>query len=209
VKGGVRESDYTTAESRLWASLVIRSAKVERIASCVRSKQTKMNVVSVLIDNKRSVSKNWLLGLTVGAYSTLSIALYFFGGGRWVSSSFEPIDFPPGELQAFGLMIPGLFVGLLDYAQIHSEVFFKRKANERLTAVSVWLNAAAILSFLALIPLNSMPWTAVIYLRIITLLSAAICFSLGNLIGVLHVLWMVTAGKGGKGSQGLPQAGRH
>jgi hypothetical protein len=153
-------------------------------------------MVYLLIENKRSVSKDWVLGFTVGGYATLSIALYFFGMGGWISSSFEPINYlPPGQLQVFELMIPALFVGLLDFAQIHSQVFLNHKANERITAVCVWLNAAAILSFLTLIPLNSMPWTAMTYLRKVTLLCAAISFSLGNLIGVFHVLWIVTWGR--------------
>jgi hypothetical protein len=171
-----------------------------------------MNVVPLRIENKRSVSKDWLLGLTVGGYTTLSIALYFFGGGSWIFSYFEAsyyeaTDFSaPGHLQVFELAILGLFIGLLDFAQIHSEVFFNRKAIERITAVSVWLNALAIVSFFALIPLNELPWEPVIFLRTVTLFVLAISFSLCNLIGVLHVLWMVTAGIVKTRSQG-PLAG--
>ena len=165
----------------------------------VVSKRTKMNVVPLTIENKRSVSKDWLLGLTVGGYTTLSIALYFFGGGSWISSNFEASyyegnDFSaPGHLQVFLFTILGLFIGLLDFAQIHSEVFFKRKAIAQITALSVWLNALAVVSFFALIPLKELPWEPVFFLHTVALFVLVTSFCLGNLIGVFHVLWMVTA----------------
>jgi hypothetical protein len=165
----------------------------------VVSKRTKMNVVPLTIENKRSVSKDWLLGLTVGGYTTLSIALYFFGGGSWISSNFEASyyegnDFSaPGHLQVFLFTILGLFIGLLDFAQIHSDVFFKQKAIEPITSLSVWLNALAVLSFFALIPLKELAWKPAIFLHTVALFVLVASFCLGNLIGVFHVLWMVTA----------------
>jgi len=166
----------------------------------VVSKRTKMNAVPLLIENKRPVSKDWLLGLTVGGYTTLSIALYFFGGGSWLSSNFEASyyegnDFSaPGHLQVFLFTILGLFIGLLDFAQIHSEVFFKRKAIAQITALSVWLNALAVVSFFVLIPLKELPWEPAIFLHTVALFALVTSFCLGNLIGILHVLWMFTTG---------------
>jgi len=72
-----------------------------------------MNVVAFLIENKRSMSKNWLLGLTVGGYATVSLSLYCFGGAL-ISSS----QVPARNAQALLILIPGFFVGLLDFAQI-------------------------------------------------------------------------------------------
>jgi hypothetical protein len=44
-----------------------------------------MTGVSFLIENKRAVSKDWLLGLTVGGYTILVVALWCFGPGSWIS----------------------------------------------------------------------------------------------------------------------------
>lgn len=152
-----------------------------------------MNAVSFITEKKQPVSSDWLLGLTVGGYTTLCVACYYFGAGAWISSYPEAgIDDPsPGQLQALLLLIPGLFIGLLDYIQIHSEAVFKRKGNERITTVSVWLNACAILGFFALIALNSMTGVLARFLQRFIFLGAALFFCAGIVIGVLHVLWIV------------------
>ncbi len=48
-----------------------------------------MDTVSFLFESKRSMSKTWLLGLTVRGYATVSLALYCFGGAL-VSSTQVP-----------------------------------------------------------------------------------------------------------------------
>lgn len=154
-----------------------------------------MNVVSFAAKQKRSISRDWLLGLTVGGYATLSVAFYFFGSGSWISSYYEQGDYPPGQLQGFVLLIPGLLIGLLDFAQIHSEVLFKRQGNERVTTISVWLNAVVILAFFALIPLNSMTGTVAGYLQRFAFIAAGLSFCSGIVTGVLHVVWILVARK--------------
>lgn len=151
-----------------------------------------MNAVSFAAEKKRFISRDWLIGLTVGGYATLSVAGYFFGGGTWISSSFEAWDYPPpGQLEAFVLLIPGLVIGLLGFVQIHSEALFKHQGNDRIATISVWLNAAAILGFFALIPLNSMTGTVAGYLRSFALVVTGLSFCSGIVTGVANVLWMV------------------
>jgi hypothetical protein len=54
-----------------------------------------MTPVDILAKNERSVSMNWLFGLTVGGYATLAVAFYCFGGGDWIFSYWEPGYYPP------------------------------------------------------------------------------------------------------------------
>lgn len=160
----------------------------------------KLNTVRLLTDNKRAVSSHWLVGLTVGSYAIVSVALFFFGGGSWIAPRWEAwVDpAPPGELQSFYLLIPGLLIGLLDFVQIHSEALFKQKGNERVARASLWLNAAAILFVFVSIPLHNVTATVACYALIITFLGATVSFGLGIGIGVLHVGWILVHSLSGR-----------
>lgn len=162
-----------------------------------------MGPVSFAAEKKKSVSKDWLLGLTVGAYATLAVAFYFFGGGTWISSHSEEWDYyPSGQLGAFVLLIPGLLIGLLDFVQIHPETVFKHHGSDRMTAISVRLNAAAIIGFFAVIPLNSMNGAMVGYVQGFAALAVGLSFCLGIGAGLVHVLWIMT--KSWKSPKGSP-----
>lgn len=151
-----------------------------------------MNAVPFLVENKRSISKNWLLGLTVGGYGTVSLALYCFGGAL-VSSS----QFPAGNPQALLFLIPGFFVGLLNFVQIHAEDYFKYKPRERITSVSLWLNAIAIIGFCALLTLKGVFDGGGLYSFVPVVLGsvAAASFLVGIVVSILNVLWILIASK--------------
>jgi|GEM_PF-2662801 len=144
------------------------------------------------MENARSVSKNWLLGLTVGGYATVSIALYCFGGAL-VSSG----QFPSGKAQALLFLIPGLFVGLLDFVQIHSGDYFKYKPRERITWFALWLNATAIIGFCALFTLKGVLDGGGFYSFVPLILGilTASSFLLGIVVSVSNVLWILIAAK--------------
>jgi uncharacterized membrane protein len=147
--------------------------------------------MAFLRNNDRTGSKNWLVGFTVGCYAILSLSLFFFGNGSWLSTYFEPIDYaPPGRLASLVFLAVGLFIGLLDFVQIYSEYVFKYKANRRVTLVSVWLNAMAISSWFALIALNSLDWRAA---ATVAYCGLVIAFPLGILISIFHILWILIA----------------
>jgi hypothetical protein len=151
-----------------------------------------MYAVPLLIENKRFISKNRLLGLTVGGYGTISLALYCFGGAL-VSSS----QVPAGNAQALLFLIPGFFVGLLDFVQIYAEDYFKYKPRERITWVALWLNATTIIGLCSLLTLKGVLDGGRFYsfvllaLGIVTVAS----FLLGIVISVSNVLWILIAAK--------------
>jgi hypothetical protein len=156
-------------------------------------KTNKMNAVPFLIENKRSISQNWLLGLTVGGYGATSLALYCLGGAL-VSSR----QVPAGNAQALLFLIPGFFVGLLDFAQIHAEDYFKYKPRERITWVALWLNATAIIGLCSLLTLKGVldggGFDNSFVLPVLGIVTAA-SFLLGIVISVLNVLWILIAAK--------------
>jgi hypothetical protein len=151
-----------------------------------------MNAVSFLIENKRSISQNWLLGLTVGGYGAISLTLYWFGGAL-VSSS----QVPAGNAQTLVFLIPGFFVGLLDFAQIHAEDYFKYKPRERITWVALWLNATAIIALCSLLTLKGVLDGGGFYsfVRLVLGIVTAASFLLGIVISVSNVLWILIAAK--------------
>lgn len=151
-----------------------------------------MNAVSFLIENKRPMSKDWFLGLTVGGYATVSVALYCFGGAL-VSSS----QIPPGNAQSLLFMIPGFFVGLLDFVQIHAEDYFKYRPHERITWLALWLNTTAIIGFCAILTLRGVINGGRLYSWVLLVLgiAVAVSFLLGVVISVSNVLWILIAAK--------------
>jgi len=150
-----------------------------------------MNVVAFLIENKRSMSKNWLLGLTVGGYATVSLSLYCFGGAL-ISSS----QVPARNAQALLILIPGFFVGLLDFAQIHAVEYFKYQPRERITWFALWLNAIAIIGFYALLTLKGV-FGGGLYSFVPLVLGGvtAASFLVGIVVSMLNVLWILIAAK--------------
>jgi len=151
-----------------------------------------MNAVSFLVEHKRAVSKNWLFGLTVGGYATVTLALYCFGGAL-VSSS----QVPAGNAQALLFMIPGFFVGLLDFVQIHAEDYFKYKPRERIIWSALWLNTIAIVAFCALLTLKDVFVGGELYSFVPLVLGGvtAASFLVGIVVSILNVLWILVAAK--------------
>lgn len=138
------------------------------------------------------MSKTWLLGLTVGGYATVSVALYCFGGAL-VSSS----RVPAGNPQTLLFTIPGLFVGLLDFVQIRAEDYFKYKPRERITWFALWLNAIAIIGFCALLTLKGVFDGEGLYPFLWLVLGSvtAASFLVGIVVSILNVLWILIAAK--------------
>jgi hypothetical protein len=138
------------------------------------------------------MSKTWLLCLTVGGYATVSVALYCFGGASVSSSQFHA-----GNAQLLLFMIPGFFVGLLDFVQIHAEDYFKFKPRERITWFALWLNAIAIIGFCALLTLKGGFDGGGLY-PILPLVLGSVTgasFLVGILVSILNVLWILIAAK--------------
>jgi hypothetical protein len=148
--------------------------------------------VAFLIENKRSVSKNWLLGLTVGGYAAVSLSLYCFGGAL-ISSR----QVPAGNARALLFLIPGFFVGLLDFAQIRAEEYFKYQPREGITWFALWLNAIAIIGFYAMLTLKGVFDGRGLYSFVPLVLGSvtAASFLVGIVVSILNVLWILTAAK--------------
>jgi hypothetical protein len=145
-----------------------------------------MDGVTFLIPNKRSLSKDWLLGLTVGGYITLAVVLFRFGGALFDR------QVPAGNVQMFLLMIPGFLLGMLDFVQIHAEDVFKYKPRERIPSCAVWLNVIPVLGFCALFILKDVLGGGGSF--IISLVIAA-SFLLGIVVSLGNVLWILFAAK--------------
>jgi hypothetical protein len=148
-----------------------------------------MNGVAYLIGNKRPFSKNWVLGLTVGGYLTLSLVLFCFGGALF------SIPSPAGNAQAFRFMIPGFFVGLLDFVQIHAEDYFKYKPRERITSFAVWLNVIAVLSFCVILTLKGVLDGAGSFILFFVTVVTVASFLVGIVLSLANVLWIFFAAK--------------
>ena len=149
-----------------------------------------MNAVSFLFENKRSSPKNWLLGLTVGGYATVSVALYCFGGAL-VSS-----NFPTGNPQTLLFMIPGFFVGLLGFIQIHAEDYFKLKPRERITWFALWLNAIAIIGLCILLALKgAFEGGGAYFIPLVLGGVTAASFLIGLVVSIVNTLWILIASK--------------
>jgi len=133
------------------------------------------------------MSKNWLLGITVGGYATVSVALYCFGGALVAS------QVPAGNAQALLFMIPGFFIGLLDFVQIHAEEYFKCKPRERITWFALWLNATAIIGFCAMFTLkNALEWRGFYsFVPMILAIVTAASFLVGIVVSLLNVFWIL------------------
>src|SRR5260370_2478119 len=150
-----------------------------------------MNAVSFLVEHQRGVCENGVLGLTVGGYATVTLALYCFGGAL-VSSS----QVPAGNAQALLCMIHGFFVGLLDFVQIQAEDYFKYKPRERITWSALWLNTIAIVAFCALLTLKDV-FGGELYSFVPLVLGGvtAASFLVGIVVSILNVLWILVAAK--------------
>ncbi len=135
---------------------------------------------------------DWLLGLTVGGYATISILLYCFGG-ELVSVG----RLPAGNPQALLFLIPGFFVGLLSFLQIHSEDYFKYRRREGITRFALWLNAIASVGFCAILPLKSMLDGGELYVYIAMTLwgVTAASFLVGTLVSLSNLLWILIVAK--------------
>src|SRR5260370_14558859 len=93
-------------------------------------------------------------------------------------------------------MIPGFFVGLLDFVQIHAEDYFKYKPRERITWSALWLNTIAIVAFCALLTLKDV-FGGELYSFVPLVLGGvtAASFLVGIVVSILNVLWILVAPK--------------
>jgi hypothetical protein len=152
-----------------------------------------MNVVSVFDESNRYLSRNRLLGLTVGGYATLSIWLFCFGGASTISLS----QIREGNTQAFLLIIPGLLIGLLDFVQIHAEDYFSYKPGERITIFALQLNAIPVLGFCVILILKEV-LDGGVYSSFVLVSVAVVtlgAFFLGIAVSLINVLWILFASK--------------
>jgi hypothetical protein len=151
-----------------------------------------MKTVPVLIEKTRSWSKTRLLGLAIGGYAAISVALFCFGGA--LTSASLP---RPGNLQAFLFLIPGVFVGFLDFIQIYAPDYFGYVPRERLTKSALWLNAIPILGFFAMLLLKRLIPTGghLGFLSLVVALLTATSFVLGILLSLVNVFWILIVAK--------------
>jgi hypothetical protein len=142
-----------------------------------------MNLVSLLPDEKRKAVNNWLLGVTMGSYC-FGAAFVSFGQ---VHFGRDPLLF----------VVPGLFVGLLDFVQIHSLRLVKRAPHERTTRFALWLNTIAIVGVCGLLVLRSALQGRTLSSSANLALAAplATAFLLGIVVSVSNILWTLIAAK--------------
>lgn len=155
-------------------------------------KLNKMEAVPFLIENTRSFSKNHLLGVAVGGYVAISVAFFCFGGVLLSSSMPRP-----GDPQAFLLLIPGFYIGFLDFIQIHAAEYFHYTPKERLTQLALWLNVIPIVGLLTMLLVRDL-FSGGIYLGFVPvgiLLLTATSFVVGFLLSLLNVFWILIAGR--------------
>ena len=106
-----------------------------------------------------AVSKEWLLGLTVGAYVTAAALFTMFGRVLFVPNHLPTwrtpsrLDVEPSGLL---LLVPAAFVGLLSFLQIKQETLFEHKGDESVTWTALWLNTIGSVGLCLAIPTVSL-----------------------------------------------------
>lgn len=151
-----------------------------------------MEAVPFLSENTHSSSKGYLLGMAVGGYVAISVAVFCFGGGLFSSNAL-----PPGNLQAFLLLIPAFYIGFFDFIQIHAAEYFHYKPSPRLTHCALWLNVVPALGFLTLFLVKDL-FSGGGYLGFVPFgifLLTALSFVVGVLLSLVNVFWILIAGK--------------
>src|SRR5215813_7467860 len=150
-----------------------------------------MEAMPFLIVNTRFLSKNYLLGVSVGGYVAISVLLFCFGGAL-VSAEMPR----PGDVQAFLFLIPGFFIGFLNFIQIHATEYFHYAPRDRLTRFALWLNVIPVLGFFTIPVLKDL--FGVVYLGFVPLavaLLTATSFVVGILLSLMNVFWILIAAK--------------
>jgi len=88
-------------------------------------KLTKMQAVPFFAENTRPLSKGYLVGIAVGGYVAIAVAVFCIGGGLFFFNA--P---PPGNLQAFLLLIPAFYIGFFDFIQMHAVEYFHHQPSQ-------------------------------------------------------------------------------
>ena len=141
------------------------------------------------------VSGEALLGVTVGGYVVLAVALYCFGFGLMQPSGvtndvppFRPYSEDPGTLV---FLVPAIFVGVLSYLQVIAGRIFKRPPNQKATRVALWLNTMGSLGFCVMVALKRPPNDGEVpadaYFQLAALTVTLLSFLFGVLISIFNI----------------------
>jgi hypothetical protein len=141
------------------------------------------------------VSDEILLGVTVGGYLILAVALYCFGQGlfpRGWSDDVGPFRPYSEDPSALLLLVPGIFVGALCYLQVVAKMLFKHPPNQKTTRIALWLNALSSLGFCLIVALKRAPNTGYVpadgYFELAIAAVTLVIFLLGILISIINIL---------------------
>jgi hypothetical protein len=140
------------------------------------------------------VSGEVLLGVTVGGYVFLAVALYCFGFGLMQPGvtndmpPFRPYSEDPGTLI---FLVPAIFVGALSYLQVIAGRIFKRPPNQKAVRVALWLNMMGSLGFCMIAALKRPPNNGEVpadaYVQLVALILILLSFLVGILTSIINI----------------------
>jgi hypothetical protein len=147
----------------------------------------------------RTVSRELLLGLTLGAYATWAVLYASFGGlmVTYWEAPFYPVTV--AQPRALLILIPGLIVFGFGLLQVRLEKSIKSKAHERVTSAAVWLNTVGAIAFCLVGPLSEVAkqvpapridqhpvWEFSVMFPV---LAALACIPAGMVVSICNLVW--------------------
>lgn len=145
-------------------------------------------------EKKRAVSRELLLGLTLGSYATPAILLLPFGA--WWTPPFDTQafkDFLAPQPSALVFLIPGFLMFGLGWLQVRLGKTAKSKLNDRLTSIALWLNAVGALAFCLAGPLmqlaGSLDIEVIFGAAIAATFTGLVCAPAGFILSLFNIAW--------------------
>ena len=146
------------------------------------------------MSTRRTLSNEWLMGATIGAYAVLSFVLCFWSSAfirRWCGNDTFDHSRPGGTLPEYLLLlVPAVVVGLLDCALIKFAEERVGAVTQRTVAAALWLNLVGSTSFLILAASNYGPEESNSFTSMAALLGI-VGLPLGILFSFAIVVWAV------------------
>ncbi len=126
-----------------------------------------------MMDRPR-ISDEWVMGATMGAYVVLTFVLHFWGSAfihYWC-----------------GILVPGVIVGVLNWAQVKLAQSRTGLLNHRAVRVALWMNLFGILGVLVIVASNYGSANDIGFFAIVPLLAIAL-WPLGLVVSLWNLVW--------------------
>jgi uncharacterized membrane protein len=144
-----------------------------------------------MMDRPR-ISDEWVMGATVGAYVVLTFVLHFWGSAfihYWCGNSPYPPTTRDGRFPGFLVfLVPGVIVGVLNWAQVKLAQSRTGLLNHRAVRVALWMNLFGILGVLVIVASNYGSANDIGFFAIVPLLAIAL-WPLGLVVSLWNLVW--------------------